>query len=948
MANKRISELPAAGPLTGAELVELVQGGINEQSTAQAVANLATNAIDPYTYPFPQFTTATSTTAYTGTTAPAITAYATGQKFQVKVHATSTGASTLNLNGLGAKKVYTNPTTQATTGNLLVDQIYILAYDAALDAAAGGFLMVGGGSGGGGTISDVSYSSAWNGVTGDGASKNTLYDKIQTISERVYNVETFGAVHDAVTFTDGKITSGTDDFTSASATFTVADVGKEFIFAGAGAAGAVLRTTILAYVSATAVTLATNASTTVASTGKTFIYGTNDTPSIQAAINACQTAGGGKVYLPNGHYLISGALFTNVSGVNPNCQIYINPTNSTASDRQELVIEGESNNSFWSGYSTVSTPLKTTGVILTSTITGSGTRPAIIGCKGPAGSYLDFSFTNVTFKNLELRSFTNNGALPPSVSGINGQYLSFCSGDNINIGLDVILQSSSSSAAVESFGVIASAVNNGGQCEWKNMWIGGFKYGFVSGEHITMEHIEVFGCNNGFLFPTINYVSVGYILTHGCINQILFANGLLGLHNGEGGRSMVDILIEVEKDTFGYWFDTQTFIIDSANIAFGQVKYTYNIGDGTAALINSQAITTTTGALYLEIIPLLEIYGTGGVISGTVNNFASTNNGLAKSFSFNPSSNSILTGIDLDNYRYFRRFTIINTSASFTLTLSNENGGSLALNRFLNEGDYILGPNTSVMCVYDPDAASGVGRIRLMSAPRTLNVNSIATTSSTQQFPGIFTYTGALGSGGLYITATNTVSGPTFYMDNNTGGFSAYGGGFVGNTASATTLFGLSAQNTYFNFSGGATSAGMAIGTTSSDPFYLGTNDVVRARFLATGEFGVGVTSPTSQLHTTAFATAYVAKTALYTLTAADHTVEVTSGTHTQTLPTAVGITGRQYFITNSGSGTVTVATTSSQTFVNKTATPTTLTLAQFGRVLVQSNGSNWIIISEQ
>lgn len=91
------------------------------------------------------------------------------------------------------------------------------------------------------------------------------------------------------------------------------------------------------------------------------------------------------------------------------------------------------------------------------------------------------------------------------------------------------------------------------------------------------------------------------------------------------------------------------------------------------------------------------------------------------------------------------------------------------------------------------------------------------------------------------------------------------------------------------------------------------------------------------------FGVPYVAKTALYTLTPSDYTVEVTSGTHTQTLPTAVGIAGRIYVITNSGAGTVTVGTTSSQTFVNVTATPTTLTLAQFATVTVQSNGANWL-----
>lgn len=40
MASKKISELTAAGALTGAELVELVQGGINKQSTTQDIADL--------------------------------------------------------------------------------------------------------------------------------------------------------------------------------------------------------------------------------------------------------------------------------------------------------------------------------------------------------------------------------------------------------------------------------------------------------------------------------------------------------------------------------------------------------------------------------------------------------------------------------------------------------------------------------------------------------------------------------------------------------------------------------------------------------------------------------------------------------------------------------------------------------------------------------------------
>ena len=92
--------------------------------------------------------------------------------------------------------------------------------------------------------------------------------------------------------------------------------------------------------------------------------------------------------------------------------------------------------------------------------------------------------------------------------------------------------------------------------------------------------------------------------------------------------------------------------------------------------------------------------------------------------------------------------------------------------------------------------------------------------------------------------------------------------------------------------------------------------------------------------------TSYVAKTATYSIADVDYTVDCTSGTFTVTLPTAVGVAGKVYVISNSGAGTITIATTSSQTFANVTATPTTLTMATVGARTVQSNGANWLLLS--
>jgi hypothetical protein len=90
----------------------------------------------------------------------------------------------------------------------------------------------------------------------------------------------------------------------------------------------------------------------------------------------------------------------------------------------------------------------------------------------------------------------------------------------------------------------------------------------------------------------------------------------------------------------------------------------------------------------------------------------------------------------------------------------------------------------------------------------------------------------------------------------------------------------------------------------------------------------------------------YVAKTATYSILNSDYTIDCTSGTFTATLPTAVGCAGRIYVITNSGAGTITIATTSSQTFANVAATPTTLTMSTVGSRTVQSNGANWLLLS--
>jgi len=218
------------------------------------------------------------------------------------------------------------------------------------------------------------------------------------------------------------------------------------------------------------------------------------------------------------------------------------------------------------------------------------------------------------------------------------------------------------------------------------------------------------------------------------------------------------------------------------------------------------------------------------------------------------------------------------------------------------------------------------------------------TTSMSIGVTGEATGTATTNVGGYFTASGGTTNVAAWFDAGNVG---------IGEGAPNRTLQLRAATSPIFSMKQGTTEkfilaiagAGTIItGSNSGDIAYRAENQ----RMLFSTDAGTSADLILSSGVTTvrAYNTAYVAKTALYTLTATDNVVEVTSGTHTQTLPTAVGIAGRHYFITNSGTGTVTVGTTSSQTFVNQTGTPTTIALTQFHGVEVVSNGANWLVIS--
>lgn len=73
--------------------------------------------------------TVSGTDTLTGSLAPAITAYATGNLFSFVAAATNTGAATINLNSLGAKSITKAGSTALAAGDLVSGQVYLIEYD---------------------------------------------------------------------------------------------------------------------------------------------------------------------------------------------------------------------------------------------------------------------------------------------------------------------------------------------------------------------------------------------------------------------------------------------------------------------------------------------------------------------------------------------------------------------------------------------------------------------------------------------------------------------------------------------------------------------------------------------------------------------------------------------------------------------------------------------------
>ncbi len=296
------------------------------------------------------------------------------------------------------------------------------------------------------------------------------------------------------------------------------------------------------------------------------------TAAIQAAINAAYAARGGTVFFPNGIYKLSGALVTAATaGIgNPNSQLYIPYESSftTGAGAITIKLEGE----------TPPTPIASaladvtvnkSGVILYSTIAGTGYYPSILSGKGIPSFGDTISTSQIVIENINFRSPANIGASGPTMSAANLRHMAFADVKNSMADLDTSGNRSVYPVA-ETFGFWMPYQNNGAYSPINNTLVTGYKYGYIFAEHSTGNNVNAITNEHAFVFKSsphaINFGRLGaqwnkYTLT-GKVGTVSPSTGIL---NPTISISQLDIEYQNPATYPTEWFSNRYIVYDSTN-----------------------------------------------------------------------------------------------------------------------------------------------------------------------------------------------------------------------------------------------------------------------------------------------------------------------------------------------------------------------------------------------
>jgi hypothetical protein len=387
------------------------------------------------------------------------------------------------------------------------------------------------------------------------------------------------------------------------------------------------------------------------------------------------------------------------------------------------------------------------------------------------------------------------------------------------------------------------------------------------------------------------------------------------LTNPSSNKIDIDVTIPPGSNTFvtGFTYDNANTFTISDNDG-GSFPATINQVSGLTVNGILSATTISGGTLYgdgsnLTGIPhTTDTFVTGGTYNPSTINLDFSGNPGFSPFTVDVSAlkddtNTFVTGFTYDNSN---TFTINdNSGTTFNTTINTVTG--LTVNGTLSattlDGNTILSGGTNLLTIIDD-------RDNYVTGTTFGSNQSVTTTRDGVDVLKL--------SGGTNVTLSNPSGNQIKFDVTIPSGSNTFVTGFTYDNANTFTI----SDN---------------VGSTFNATINTVTGLTVNGILSATTYFGDG-----ANLTGIATAPTLISLTADYTGVTTDYTFNCTTNTFTVTLPTAIGVKGKIYVIKNSGTGRITVDTTSSQTIDGSTSI---LIKTQYLSRTVQSNGSDWIVI---
>ena len=304
----------------------------------------------------------------------------------------------------------------------------------------------------------------------------------------------------------------------------------------------------------------------------------------QTAINACVAAGGGDVFVPNGTYIFNEALVnTGSDGIVYHSQIYF-PYRAYFQTLKNVSVRliGES----FQMYQRVEDGAEDKiGVVLKSTLDGTGQNPSVISCIDQNGvlSYLQVELINIV---VAVEAFKDTTGI--SMNGINMACCDHGYVNNVSVRCADSMQNTKEPVNPV-FALAIGYLNNDFlrigfyECSY------GFTYGLIIGEGVVADQIMSLGNKKGVLVlnnyhpPLINWICVNW-----CAYMIAAqTETMFGLAPTVAlGRIKINMLT-FESSLAPDWLAEVDSIYDPNNILVGNMDYNLVAGGCPYLMTNS-------------------------------------------------------------------------------------------------------------------------------------------------------------------------------------------------------------------------------------------------------------------------------------------------------------------------------------------------------------------------